>query len=130
MIQHFQNPGRMIPGSNMPPIHLGLPELNALSAFLLRLTPENAQKLVDAPPEIVDGAQVYVTHLCASCHRVNGVGGESGPPLNGLSARRSREWIEKHFEAPQKLSPGSIMPPYRFSPTQRDAIVSYLLALP
>jgi ubiquinol-cytochrome c reductase cytochrome b subunit len=130
MIQHFQNPGRMIPGSNMPPIHLGLPELNALSAFLLRLTPENAQKLVDAPPEIVDGAQVYVTHLCASCHRVNGVGGESGPPLNGLSARRSREWIEKHFEAPQKLSPGSIMPPYRFSPAQRDAIVSYLLALP
>jgi ubiquinol-cytochrome c reductase cytochrome b subunit len=130
MIQHFQNPGRLIPGSNMPPIHLGLPELNALSAFLLRLTPENAQKLVDAPPEIVEGAQVYVTNLCASCHKVNGVGGESGPPLNGLSGRRPRDWIEKHFEAPSKLSPGSIMPPYHFSQAQRDAIVTYLLALP
>jgi ubiquinol-cytochrome c reductase cytochrome b subunit len=130
MIQHFQNPGQVIPGSNMPPIHLGLPELNALSAFLLRLTPENAQKLVDAPPEIVDGAQVYVASLCASCHKVNGTGGESGPPLNGVGTRRSRDWIEKHFEAPQKLSPGSIMPPYHFSPAQREAIVSYLLALP
>lgn len=130
MIQHFRNPGEVIPGSNMPPIHLGLPELNALSAFLLRLTPENAQKLVDAPPEIVEGAQVYVTSLCASCHKVNGVGGESGPPLNGVGSRRPRDWIERHFEAPQKLSPGSIMPPYHFSPAQRDAIVTYLLALP
>jgi ubiquinol-cytochrome c reductase cytochrome b subunit len=130
MIHHFQNPGQVIPGSNMPPIHLGLPELNALSAFLLRLTPENARKLTDAPPEIVDGAQVYVASLCASCHKVNGVGGESGPSLNGVGARRSRDWIERHFEAPQKLSPGSIMPPYHFTPAQRDAIVSYLLALP
>jgi quinol-cytochrome oxidoreductase complex cytochrome b subunit len=130
MIHHFQNPGQMIPGSNMPPIHLGLPELNALSAFLLRLTPENARKLVDAPPEMVEGAQVYVANLCASCHKVNGLGGESGPPLNGLAARRSPEWIEKHFEAPQKLTPGSIMPPYHFPPAQRDVLTRYLLALP
>ncbi|MFL6450145.1 MAG: cytochrome b N-terminal domain-containing protein [Bryobacteraceae bacterium] len=129
MIQHFRNPSQTIPGSNMPPIPLSLPELNALSAFLLKLRPETADLVDKIPPEAVKGAQIYVSSGCSSCHKVSGVGGEIGPSLNGLAARRSKDWIEKHFESPQTMSPGTVMPPFHFSPSQRDVLVGYLLAL-
>jgi len=52
-----------------------------------------------------------------------------GPPLNGLKRRRTQAWVEKHFQNPQALSPGSIMPAYKFSPSDMRNIVSYLLVL-
>ncbi len=130
MIQHFRNPSQTIPGSNMPPIPLGLPELNALSAFLLRLQPETAVLVDKVSPEVVKGAQIYVSNRCNSCHKIGGIGGEIGPSLNGLAGRRSKDWIEKHFESPQTLSPGTVMPPFHLPPSERDALVGYLLALP
>jgi ubiquinol-cytochrome c reductase cytochrome b subunit len=130
MIQHFRNPSQTIPGSNMPPIHLAVPELNALSAFLLRLRPETAVLVDTIPAQAIQGAQVYVANNCNACHKIAGVGGDVGPTLNGLAARRSKDWIEKHFESPQVLSPGTPMPPFHFSPSERDALVNYLLALP
>lgn len=129
MIQHFKNPSEMVPGSNMPPIQLNVVELNALSAFLIKLTPQNSRDLGGIPASYVEGAQVFVNGLCSSCHKVNGTGGEVGPPLNGVSRRRSREWIEQHFVFPQKMSPGTVMPPYHFSPADEEAIISYLFAL-
>jgi ubiquinol-cytochrome c reductase cytochrome b subunit len=53
-----------------------------------------------------------------------------GPALNGLSKRRSRSWVEQHFADPAKLSPGSMMPPYRLSPKDMDSLTTYLFALP
>jgi ubiquinol-cytochrome c reductase cytochrome b subunit len=130
MIAHFKNPSQMVPGSNMPPIQLSMVELNALSAFLLKLTPENSRDVSSISASYVAGAQIYVTSLCQSCHKINGEGGEIGPALDGLASRRSKQWVLQHFASPQKLSPGSVMPPYHFTPTQEDALVSYLFALP
>ena len=53
-----------------------------------------------------------------------------GPPLNGLSRRETRNWVEEHFANPQKLSPGSIMPSYKLSQKDLDNLTSYLFALP
>ena len=130
MIQHFKNPSQTIPGSNMPPILLRTPELNALSAFLLKLRPETAEQIGTISPRLVEGAEVFVSNNCGTCHKVNDVGGDLGPRLNGISSRRSREWIEKHFENPQALSPGSTMPPFHFQHAQQTALVDYLLSLP
>jgi cbb3-type cytochrome oxidase cytochrome c subunit len=52
-----------------------------------------------------------------------------GPPLNGLGRRRTREWVVQHFLEPQKLSPGTVMPPYRFPPKDMERITAYLLKL-
>jgi ubiquinol-cytochrome c reductase cytochrome b subunit len=72
---------------------------------------------------------VYQAAGCGACHRVNDVGMKIGPPLNGLSERRTREWVAEHFLDPQKLSPGTVMPPYRFTPRQMQAITGYLMSL-
>jgi hypothetical protein len=49
MIAHFKRPAEMVPGSSMPPIRLNDSQLNALAAFLLKLTPKNAEALASAP---------------------------------------------------------------------------------
>ena len=130
MIQHFKSPAGVRPGSAMPPIQLSDSQLNSLAAFLLKLNPQNATALSDAPDFAVQGALVYQAHGCNACHKVNGVGVDVGPSLNGLAQRRSRSWVEDHFADPSKLSPGSIMPPFKFSKRDLDNLMAYLFVLP
>ena len=130
MIQHFKRPSAMRPGSSMPPILLGDAQLNSLAAFLLKLNPDNASALENAPEFALQGALVYQANHCGTCHMVNGVGMKIGPPLNGLGKRETRSWVVDHFADPQKLSPGSIMPPYRLAPKDLENLTSYLFALP
>jgi ubiquinol-cytochrome c reductase cytochrome b subunit len=130
MIKHFKNPNQVVPGSNMPPILLSDANLNALAAFLLKLTPENAGDVASAPDNIIRGAQVYEAQGCGNCHVVNGVGAKIGPALNGVAQRHDRQWVVKHFANPSALSPGSIMPPTELSPAEMQALVDYLFSLP
>jgi ubiquinol-cytochrome c reductase cytochrome b subunit len=130
MIEHFRRPSEMRPGSFMPPIQLADSQLNALAAFLLRLNPRNATALDNAPEFATQGALVYQASRCGGCHQVNGVGMKVGPPLNGLAKRETRSWVAEHFADPAKLSPGSIMPPYRLSDRDRQNLIDYLFALP
>ena len=113
----------------MPPIQLADSQLNSLAAFLLKLNPDNATALVNAPDIAVQGAMVYQAHGCSDCHKVNASGMAVGPPLNGLEKRRARDWVEEHFADPKKLSPGSIMPAYKLSQKDLDNLVAYLFAL-
>lgn len=130
MIEHFKHPAAMVPGSSMPAILLTNAQLNALAAFLLKLTPQNAEALANAPDFAAEGALLYQSRNCGSCHPVNGAGMSIGPPLNGLPRRRTKAWVVKHFADPAALSPGSIMPPYRFAPREMDNLVAYLFTLP
>jgi len=130
MIQHFKRPSALRPGTSMPPIQLSDTQLNSLAAYLLKLNPDNATALDNAPEFATQGALVYQANHCGSCHMVNGIGMKLGPPLNGLSKRQTRSWVEDHFADPQKLSPGSFMPPYKLAPKDMQNLVDYLFALP
>ncbi len=130
MIQHFKSPQGVRPGTSMPAIQLGDAQLNSLAAYLLKLNPDNASALDNTPDFAVQGALVYQANGCSDCHKVNGVGQDIGPSLNGLSKRRSRSWVEQHFAAPDKLSPGTSMPPFKFSARDLENITTYLFSLP
>lgn len=108
---------------------LSITELNALVTFTVSVTPETASMIDQMSPEFVRGTKVYIGGACSGCHKVNGEGGNIGPALNGLAYRRKKEWVIAHFLQPQKLSPGSIMPPYRLEANDRDALVLYLFSL-
>jgi hypothetical protein len=103
--------------------------LNTLAAFLLKLSPDNATVIDDAPNAAVQGVIVYLAQGCGDYHKANGAGMDVGPSLNGLAKRRTRSWIEEHFADPPKLSAGSIMPPYKFQPRDLDNLLAYLFAL-
>jgi ubiquinol-cytochrome c reductase cytochrome b subunit len=130
LIEHFKSPSQVVPGTSMPPAQLSNSQMNALAAFLLKINPKNAEALQSAPQFAVDGAMVYQRSQCGVCHQVNGSGMKTGPALNGVGSRRTKQWIIDHFNDPQKMSPGTIMPPYKFSPKDMEAITSYLLGLP
>jgi len=38
--------------------------------------------------------------------------------------------VEQHFADPQKLAPGSTMPPHKFAPDDLNNLTSYLFSLP
>jgi ubiquinol-cytochrome c reductase cytochrome b subunit len=130
MIEHFKRPQAVRPGTSMPPIQLNDRQLNSLAAFLLRLNPNNVTALSTAPEFAGEGALIYQANQCGACHVVNGAGGKIGPPLNGLSKRQNRDWVERHFLEPQKLSPGTMMPPYKLALKDLENLTSYLFALP
>jgi ubiquinol-cytochrome c reductase cytochrome b subunit len=130
LIEHFKNPNVMRPGTIMPPIHLTTAQMSSRAAFLLKLNPDNAKAMEAAPQATVEGAMIYQANNCGVCHQVNGVGMKTGPSLNGVAQRRTREWLEEHFVNPQKVSPGTTMPAYKFSSRDMDRILTYLLSIP
>ena len=129
MLAHFKAPASVTPGSVMTPVTLGDAQTRDLVLFVMTLTTENAD-IMSAPEFAVAGAVLYQQSECGGCHMVNGIGGKIGPVLNGLGSRRTESWATEHFINPGKLSPGTPMPPYRFSPAEMQSIVSYLFTLP
>jgi ubiquinol-cytochrome c reductase cytochrome b subunit len=127
MINHFKNP---VPGSSMQTLQLTGSQMSSLARFLMKLTPENENAMQSAPQNAVEGAMIYEAQHCNVCHQVNGTGMKTGPSLNGVGQRRTRDWLEQHFVDPQKMSPGTTMPPYKFSSRDMDRIITYILSVP
>jgi mono/diheme cytochrome c family protein len=127
LVGHFRSPR---PGTSMPPVRLNDPQLAALAAFVVKLNERNASALQNAPGFAVAGALTYQAQRCAACHSVNGAGMKVGPPLNGLSKRRTASWVERHFIDPQTMSPGTIMPPYKLAAQELKDLTQYMMSLP
>jgi len=105
-------------------------QVQMLITFVTKRSDKAVDALQNAPQAAVDGALVYQSNDCASCHKLNGVGDDLGPPLNGVGERRERSWIEGHFADPAKYSPGSIMPAFPFKPAELKLITDYISAIP
>ncbi len=118
LMAHFKMPAAVTPGSVMTPVNLSDAELKDLLALMLRLTPENGDVVNSAPDFATEGALIFQKNGCGGCHSVNGVGGKIGPVLNGLAGRHNETWVIQHFQDPQKMSPDTPMPPYKFSDKQ------------
>jgi len=125
LIEHFKKPTPSSPDSQLS----GL-QLKTLATFVTKREDKGLDALANAPKAAVDGAMVYQKNQCAACHELNGMGQKNGPPLNGLSDRRAKDWVQGHFSDPPKFSPGSTMPPYKFDPQDLDRITDYLMQIP
>jgi len=104
-------------------------QLRQLATFVRKLDDESVVAISTTPVNVVSGAQLYMSKNCGVCHAINSAGGKSGPPLNGVAKRRDRTWLEGHFVDPQKFSPGSMMPPYKFDPTEMSNMLAYMQTL-
>ncbi len=81
-----------------------------------------------AAPELARGAGLFETRGCRGCHKLDGVGGIVGPELDKVGARRAPEWLKQHFLKPAAVSPGSGMPPQKFTGDELDAITLFMLS--
>jgi len=94
-----------------------------------------------AMPDISTGLVAFVSSGCLGCHKLRGVGGPFGPDLTSegkkiLKAYNFKNiegketiynWHDEHFSNPEKISPGSIMPQYSFSPDVQHALITLVL---
>lgn len=81
-----------------------------------------------AAPELARGEQIFEASGCRGCHKLGGTGGNIGPELDKVGARRSPEWLKKHFVTPSAVTAGSAMPPQKFSDDDLEAIVLFMLS--
>jgi mono/diheme cytochrome c family protein len=81
-----------------------------------------------AAPVLARGQELFETAGCRGCHKLEGVGGNIGPELDRVGARRSPDWLRQHFLEPAAVTPGSGMPPQKFSEPDIDAIVMFMLS--
>jgi mono/diheme cytochrome c family protein len=81
-----------------------------------------------AAPGLARGEQVFENSGCRGCHKLGGVGGNIGPELDKVGARRSPEWLRKHFLTPAAVTPGSAMPPQHLSEPDLEAVTLFMLS--
>ncbi len=78
-------------------------------------------------PNLARGRAAFEKYGCIGCHKLHGVGGNIGPELDTVGARRSPEWLARHFEKPSSVVPGSAMPPFEMSKEDVEALTLYML---
>jgi mono/diheme cytochrome c family protein len=167
LIAHLTNPGEHVkkfpelhgdPQTIMPHPHATPEEIKLLVEYLLTLPepaggflvnphvhgelpegPGRGSNYVAAPitDATREGQKQYLDLGCASCHAIGGTGGKFGPPLDGIGARRARQYIIGHITNPQlhaEQFPGEhpaapIMPATNATAEQIAQIADYLLTL-
>ncbi|MFO0930073.1 MAG: c-type cytochrome [Gemmataceae bacterium] len=94
-------------------------------------------------PMLALGRQLFVDRGCQACHKLDGVGGQLGPVLDGEGLKTGHQvpmghvsgertlsnWLKQHFDQPQTVVPGSRMRPPRLTPKENDALTIYMLSL-
>ena len=95
--------------------------------------PQNASRTTcrQAPVRRAGASIIAATTFsasCAGCHKVSGEGGESGPDLSHVGARRDAATIKRIVRDPTSEFPDTMMPPFgeRLSEQQINALVQYL----
>ena len=95
-----------------------------------------------APPSLVPrqtagpsaaqrGEQLFRSHGCIGCHRINNTGSAIGPDLSGEGLKgRTKDWLVTQIRNPKAHFPDSIMPAFTALTDQEvNAVVDYLINL-
>src|SRR5712691_12245428 len=87
----FQTIRSGVPGSIMPSSSAPDTELWAIIAYLRNIS---TAKPEESSGSVANGARILAAN-CASCHRVNNVGGRLGPDLSRLAASQSSQVLTR-----------------------------------
>jgi ubiquinol-cytochrome c reductase cytochrome b subunit len=98
-----------------------------LTALAVLTAPPTAARITD--PTIRAGAKVFTANDCASCHKIHGQGGASGPDLSFVGRTRDVEWLKTYVRNPEQLNSESTMPPFRLGEEDLDRLAAYLKSL-
>ncbi|MEP7351979.1 MAG: cytochrome b N-terminal domain-containing protein [Acidobacteriota bacterium] len=125
MEQHFAKPTAAAAETNLTTV-----QIHSLVALVTKRDDKALDAWNLAPEEAIQGAILFQNRRCGNCHRLNGVGGNLGPPMNGLAQRRQRNWVMGHFAEPKKYLPESRMPSFQFEKQDLARITDYVMSIP
>lgn len=108
-----------------------------------RAAPTVARQPVGYAPATVTessraGERLYKELNCSACHAIGKEGGQVGPRLDGVGARRSREFIVGHITDPEgharnlplEHPQGTMMPATNATREEIEQLADYMLTLP
>ena len=72
-----------------------------------------------------DRPQIF-NQMCVACHALGGQGGQVGPTLDDVGARKSRDEIERWLQDPLAMKADSRMPKLPLSPAEIAELVAFL----
>lgn len=78
-------------------------------------------------PVLARGRALFDEQGCIGCHRLGGFGGNLGPELDRVGAKRSPEWLAEHFKSPADVVPGTTMPGMKHSEADIEALTLFML---
>lgn len=127
--------------ATMPNQGLDAAAVTSLVAFLTWVDGVNTNGW-PPPPRLglsagtASGAMLFQQKGCAGCHALGGRGPVGpGPDLSRIGSTpydglpNTPEFLAKWLEDPQVQKPGTLMPRIPLTPTERDALVRYLMSL-
>ena len=93
-----------------------------------------------ATPSARRGQEVFLTNGCVLCHQIRGTpaGSHAGPDLTHLASRstiaagtlpNTRGHLAGWVMDPQRIKPGTLMPPQNLSSEELNAVLDYLRSL-
>ncbi len=82
-----------------------------------------------ADPRLAKGRAVYEEVGCGTCHAIGGIGGQTGPSLDGVGKKYDEAKLREILLNPTLLNPATLMPPFEGSEEDLDALVAYLKSL-
>ena len=113
--------------------------VNKLAEYIKAFPSVRSNLSYKRPPE---GMRLFEKDNCIACHRINGIGGKSGPNLSHIGKTKSLSWIESqivdpkvHFAygVPATINGQTylvIMPGFKYiSASQLNTIARYLKTL-
>lgn len=87
------------------------------------------QRPEEVPVTVEAGKEAVRKRACAACHRLEGSDGSLAPDLRFVGKIRDAAYIAEHLADPRKHTPGSNMPSFWMSSSERSAIATYLVTL-
>lgn len=76
----------------------------------------------------VNRPQIY-NQMCLACHSLEGQGGAIGPALDGIGARRNKDYIIAWLRHPQAVKPDAKMPKLPLTETDISELAAFLSEL-
>jgi len=78
---------------------------------------------------VAQGEALVHAKACVGCHVIGGSGGNVGPALNGVVARRGPAFIRQKLADPTFNNATSMMPNFGLTQAEIEAVVAYLATL-
>jgi len=99
----FQTIRKGVPGTEMPMSTAPDDDLLMLIAYLRNI---GSVAATDRPTgNVENGARIFASQQCTTCHRVAGQGGRLGPDLTRVGASRSRAALVREIRTPSEWVP-------------------------
>ena len=137
----LKNPQAYAISSTMPNFRFDDQQATDIANFLISQSTASVNSLAAPPTNVplpseavaaVDGAGLYGTLFCVSCHatqnsRGNLMGGELAPELTRVGSKVNPEWLRRWLRAPQGYDPKTRMPRYRYTEKEVALLAAFLL---